>query len=224
MRYLLFVFWFLMQNVSCFAQDQSAQLKLLEQKLSSGGTTITQILINPLYVKLHSQTEFRELIKRFAKQEKVTLVPSNEPGTRITVKGKINDTNNKPLSNVLVYVYHTDNKGWYSDTAGHVSGMGGDRRHARLFGYFKTNDDGTFEFHTIQPKGYPNSNLPQHIHFEVFSNNEQALIITELLFNEDPRLTPAIRERMTDEGAIISSNSGTQSAPVYIYAVKIKSP
>jgi hypothetical protein len=50
----------------------------------------------------------------------------------------------------------------------------------------------------------------------------QALIITELLFNEDARLTSSMRERMTNEGAIISSDTGTQNAPVYEYVIKIK--
>ena len=222
MKAFLLIFGFTGLHIFLSAQDIAAQLRSIEQKLSSGQESVTQILTDPSYMQLHSKTEFRELIKRFAKQEKITLVTATEPGTRITVKGKIVDKNDKPLSKVLVYVYHTDNKGWYSDTAGHVSETGGDRGHARLFGYFKTNNDGSFEFHTIHPQGYPNSNLPQHIHFEVFSNTGQALIITELLFNDDSRLTSSIRERMSNEGAVISSNSGTQNAPVYSYDIKIR--
>jgi protocatechuate 3,4-dioxygenase beta subunit len=222
MKFLLLIPGILSMHVCSCAQDISAQLKQIEQRLASSQMDVTDILVNPSYMQLHSPTEFRELIKRFAKPEGITLVTATEPGTRITVKGKIVDENNKPLGNTLVYVYHTDNKGWYSDTAGHVSGMEGDRRHARLFGYFKTNNEGTFEFHTIHPQGYPDSNLPQHIHFEVFSNTGQALIITELLFNEDARLTASIRERMINEGAIVSSNSGTQQAPVFEYSIKIK--
>jgi protocatechuate 3,4-dioxygenase beta subunit len=217
MKSFLFIYVFINLHIFPFAQ-----LSSIEQKLSSGQAGITQVLTDPSYMSLHSQTAFRELIKRFAKQESITLTTKAEPGTRITVKGKIVDKNNKPLGNVLVYVYHTDNKGWYSDTAGHVLGMGGDRAHARLFGYFKTNNDGTFEFHTIHPQGYPNSTLPQHIHFEVFSNEGEALIVTELLFNEDARLTSSMREHMTNEGAIISSNTGTKNEEVYVYAVKIK--
>lgn len=222
MKQFLFFFGFISLDMFSCAQEMSAQLRSIEQKLSSKQSTITQILTDASYMQLHSQAEFRELIKRFAKPEKITLTTTNEPGTQITVKGKIIDKYDKPLSNVLVYIYHTDNKGWYSDTAGHVSGMGGDRAHARLFGYFKTNNDGTFEFHTIHPQGYPNSNLPQHIHFEIFSNTGQALLVTELLFNEDPRLTSSIRERMTNEGGIVSSNTGTLNAPAYEYTIKIK--
>jgi protocatechuate 3,4-dioxygenase beta subunit len=221
MKALLLIFCFMSLNIFSFAQDITAQLKPIEEKLSSGRATVTQILTDISYMQLHSKTDFRELIKRFAKQGRITLITAAEPGTRITVKGKIADNNDKPLGNALVYIYHTDNKGWYSDTAGHISGMEGDRKHARLFGYFKTNNDGTFEFYTIHPQGYPNSNLPQHIHFEVFSNTGQALIITELLFNEDPRLTSSIRERMSNEGAIISSNACTKNAPLYNYEIKV---
>ena len=116
MKTFLLIVGFIGVHIFSSAQDISAQLRSIEQKLSSGQESVTQILTDPSYMQLHSKTEFRELIKRFAKQEKITLVTATEPGTRITVKGKIVDKNNKPLSDVLVYVYHTDNKGWYSDT------------------------------------------------------------------------------------------------------------
>ena len=147
------------------------------------------------------------------------LIIGSEPGTRITVRGKIRDKSGKPLSNVLVYIYHTDNKGWYSDTAGHVTGMEGDRRHARLFGYLRTMNDGSFEFNTIHPQGYANSDLPQHIHFEVFSNDGNALLITELLFEDDKRLTPSVRERMLKEGAVIAANTATGGEQLYSYEI-----
>jgi protocatechuate 3,4-dioxygenase beta subunit len=222
MKSLLLILGTLSMHICSCAQDISTQLKQIEQNLASTQTSVTEIFTNPSYMQLHSYTAFRELAKRFAQPGTITLVTASEPGTRIAVKGKIVDKNNQPVGNTLVYVYHTDNKGWYSDTAGHVSGMEGDRRHARLFGYFKTNNDGTFEFNTIHPQGYPNSSLPQHIHFEVFSNTGQALTITELLFDDDARLTSSMGERMINEGAIVSLNSGTQETPVYEYLVKIK--
>lgn len=214
--------------VCCFtgirlpAQDMEATLKTIQQQLSSGQLNTTAVLANPSYIKLHSLAEFRELIKRNAKQGKITLASNDEPGIPLTVKGSIKDRNGKAVANTLVYVYHTDNKGWYSDTAGHVSGMEGDRKHARLFGYFKTNTDGSFEFNTIQPQGYPNSTLPQHIHLEVYSENGDALLITELLFDEDTRLNNTMRERMLNEGAFIVRNSGTKDMHVCTYEIKLK--
>jgi len=35
------------------------------------------------------------------------------------------------------------------------------------FGYAKTDTSGKFEIHTVKPSGYPQSELPAHIHVEV---------------------------------------------------------
>ncbi|MEP6595061.1 MAG: hypothetical protein ABJA71_03900 [Ginsengibacter sp.] len=86
--------------------------------------------------------------------------------------------------------------GWYSDTAAHVSMFEGDTRHARLFAYLKTNGKGQFEFETIQPRGYPNSDLPAHIHISVWKGEHLVRGVPgELLFDDDPRLTPERRLR-----------------------------
>lgn len=208
-------------NTALFAQDPQAQLKSVGLQLSSGQTNVTAVLTDQRYMKFHSLTEFRDLIKRNANQEKISVCAKDEPGIPVTVTGRITDGSNIAVGNVLVYVYHTDNKGWYSDTAGHVSGNGDDRGHARLFGYFKTNNDGSFTFNTIQPQGYPNSNLPQHIHFEVFNTNGEALMITELLFSEDPRLNNTMKQRMINEGAVVASNKGSRDKPVYSYEIHL---
>ncbi len=219
MKNLSSILFVLLALMSC-AQGQSPT-EQLEKDISSGKLHVGDILANPLYTSLHSQESFRQLIKKNARQEAILLVTAKEPGTRIKVKGKITDKSRKAISNALVYVYHTDNKGWYSDTAGHVSGNQGDRMHARLFGYFRTMDDGSFEFNTIHPQGYPRSDLPQHIHFEVFSNDGRALLITELLFDDDKRLTPSMRQRMVQEGALIASNTSTENEPLYNYEIVV---
>jgi protocatechuate 3,4-dioxygenase beta subunit len=51
----------------------------------------------------------------------------------------------------------------------------GDRRHARLFGYLRTDENGKFEFSTVKPKGYPNSTLPAHIHIEISLSESKIL-------------------------------------------------
>lgn len=218
MKNLLSITFVLLTMMSC-VQGQSTIMQQLDANLSTEKSSVTDVLTNPSYLRIHSDKSFRELVMKHAKQEKILLVTAEEPGTRIGVKGKIIDKDHKPLSNTLVYVYHTDNKGWYSDTAGHVTGMEGDRKHARLFGYFKTMNDGSFEFSTIHPQGYPHSDLPQHIHFEVFSNDGDALLITELLFDDDKRLTPSIREHMVGEGAIIATNKAVGSEQLYNYEI-----
>ncbi len=219
MKNLLSIFILSLTWMSC-AQGQSPT-EQLQKDLSSGKSSIGDVLTSHSYMPLHSQESFRQLIKKNARQGAILLVTPEEPGTRIKVKGKITDKSHQLNRNSLVYVYHTDNRGWYSDTAGHVSGNQGDRMHARLFGYFRTMDDGSFEFNTIHPQGYPHSDLPQHIHFEVFSNDGNALLITELLFDDDKRLTPSMRQRMAQEGALIASNTSTENEPMYNYEIVV---
>ena len=202
------------------AQDPSAQLTTVEQKLSARGSDISDILGDKAFMPLHSLTAFRDIIKKYANAGKVNIVTADEPGTRITVKVQVTDEAGNPQRNMLVYVYHTSSKGWYSDTAAHVQMNEGDRRHSRLFGYVITNDDGRFELATIKPQGYPQSTLPAHIHIETTTKNGKSLV-SELLFDDDPRMVGETRSRAVNEGFVISKNTGTGKEPVYSYVVKV---
>lgn len=55
-----------------------------------------------------------------------------------------------------------------------------------------------------RPAGYPNSNLPAHIHIEIaVPGDEPRTFISEILFADDPRLTNEVRERSLREGLVI---------------------
>lgn len=203
------------------AQANTQLINDINNKLTKSQVTISEILSDTSLMFLHSLKPFRETIKQNATAEKIRIINEREPGTRITVKGIIVLADGQPLGNVLVYVYQTSSEGWYSDTAPHVLQNEGDRKHARLFGYFKTNPAGEFEFETVKPQGYPHSDLPAHIHFEVSSGNNKFLI-TELLFDDDPRLVGNIRARAMQENFIISKNTGTEKQPVYFYKLALK--
>src|SRR4029079_18817609 len=103
-----------MKRMECFmvlwlcaavAHSQDS-INLIDDKLSHGKMTVTQALTDTSLLRLHSFTLFREVIKKNAKAEKITLVSAAEPGTRITVKGIILK-NGIPQRDLLVYVYHT---------------------------------------------------------------------------------------------------------------------
>ena len=194
-------------------------VKLIDDQLTKGSTTIDAVLSNPAYMNLHKLTEFRNVIKKHAKGKSVTLITAQEQGAQTTVRGKLLSANKTPLANTLVYVYQTDHRGWYADDKPHVEQNEGDRGHARLFGYLKTNEQGEFELKTIRPASYPNSTLPQHIHFEAFSDNGRSLIITELLFDDDPMLVGELRERFLREGFVVSKNTGTKEKQLFNYVV-----
>ncbi|HSF40525.1 MAG TPA: hypothetical protein VLT87_12080, partial [Thermoanaerobaculia bacterium] len=58
--------------------------------------------------------------------------------------------------------------------------------------YLTTDPQGRFEVETVRPAGYPQSNTAQHIHLEVFPE-DGGRQMTEILFEDDPRMTPEIR-------------------------------
>ena len=172
---------------------------------------------------LHSLAPFRDLIAKYAKSEKVTMVTPTEPGKKITVKAVLKTADGKLVNDALVYLYHTSGKGWYSDTGAHILTREGDVRHARLFCYVKTDQQGRFEIETIQPRGYPNSDLPAHIHIEVTKNGKYvAGVPGELLFDDDPRLTPDRRSRSLQEGFLVEKDSGTAGKHVYSYTIQLR--
>ena len=215
------VFFLIIFVTKSISQQATDLIKNIEKKVAQGETTISKILSDSSLLFLHSLTSFREVIQRNAKAEKVKIYSDNEPGTRITVQGVVLDESGKPQVDKLVYVYQTSSTGWYSDTAAHILINEGDRRHARLFGYFKTDSFGKFEFHTIKPKGYPNSTLPAHIHIEISLKDDQNFI-SELLFDDDPRLAGEIRTSSIKQKFIITKNNGTDNDPVYSYVINTK--
>jgi protocatechuate 3,4-dioxygenase beta subunit len=79
----------------------------------------------------------------------------------------------------------------------------GDMLHARLFGYVRTDKDGKFELHTIKPSGYPQSDLPAHIHVHVTADGYRNYV-NEFLFDDDERLVGTIRENSVRNQFIIA--------------------
>lgn len=175
-----------------------------EASFTGGDPSTSSLLTNPEYMPAHEWPRFRQLIRAHAKANQLTIVTAQEPGDPLVVTGTIRDKQGTPLKDALIYIYQTSGKGWYSDKAPHISGNSGDQKHARLFGYLNTNQNGQYEFRTIRPAGYPNSNLPAHIHIEIAVPGDQPhTFISEILFADDPRLTSDVRERSLREGLVI---------------------
>jgi protocatechuate 3,4-dioxygenase beta subunit len=176
------------------------RLSRAREALERGGAT-SVMLADPSFAPLRPFTEFRELIRAHAKGSKSTLVPEGEPGTRLTVKGRVVDAEEKPVEGALVYAYQTSSKGWYAAEAPHISGNSGDTKHARLFAYVRTAADGTFELSTVRPGGYPRSDLPQHIHLAI--DADRGRLDTEIVFEDDPRLVGEVLEEALRAGFVI---------------------
>ena len=120
----------------------------------------------------------------------------------------------------MVYLYHTDSRGWFAPDAPHVLQYEGDIRHARLFGYVKTDKGGRFELHTIKPAGYPKSDLPAHIHVHVSAQGHKPFG-TEFLFDDDERLVGKIRESSIRNDFMISKPEKAESPFVQRFSYSI---
>jgi protocatechuate 3,4-dioxygenase beta subunit len=192
--------------------EETAQIKALIDKAQAAlqaGKTSADLLTDPAFLPAHEWPRFRQLIRSSAKLARLTMVTPKEPGEPLVVAGTVSDKDSKPIPGALLYVYHTSARGWYSDRAAHVAANEGDRKYARLFGYLTTGADGAFELRTIRPAGYPDSNLPAHIHVEIERpGGGGGRTVTEIRFDDDPRLTRQMREQSVREGFTIATVQG----------------
>jgi protocatechuate 3,4-dioxygenase beta subunit len=207
-----------------FSQTDSASLlREAEAKLKGNKVAVSSVLMDPAYAALHELISFRETISRYSTDEVLTITPATEPGKKIKVTGTIKNKDGQPVAGALVYLYQTDARGWYAADAPHISMNEGDFRHARLFGYVRTDKNGKFELHTIKPSGYPKSDLPAHIHVHVSAEGYYPSG-TEFLFEDDERLKGEILNRAIVDGGLIAKPEVAQPpfAQQFSYEIKLR--
>jgi len=114
-----------------------------------------------------------------------------------------------PARNVILYVYHTNDKGIYPKKP-NLKGWG--KRHGYLRGWMKTDASGKYEFYTSRPASYPNSTAPQHIHITVKESDKNEYYIEDFYFRDDPHITNNILNRKNPRGGsgvIALANKGS---------------
>lgn len=113
----------------------------------------------------------------------IDIVTPQEAGTRIHLSGTIVDANGKPAPGVKMFVYHTDNTGYYSRPVN-------DPRQARLRGTLWTNALGQYSFHTIKPAAYGDVSSPPaiHIHVHLQAPDAPEHWVESFYFEDDPYL------------------------------------
>ena len=70
-------------------------------------------------------------------------------------------------------------------------------RHGRLRGWAKTDEQGRYGFKTIRPGGYPDTDMPAHVHMHVIEVGRCTYYIDDIMFEDDPRLTAEKRRQLT---------------------------
>jgi protocatechuate 3,4-dioxygenase, beta subunit len=124
------------------------------------------------------------------------VAPAGEPGERLEVKGVVYAADGRtPVAAASVYVYQTDARGFYKPD----DAMG--NRDPRLRALLRTDPQGRYSYRTIRPGSYPGTRVPKHIHYEVTADG-QGTRIFEIVFEDDPFVTPQIREDAGQSGSI----------------------
>ncbi len=104
---------------------------------------------------------------------------------------------NTPASGVIIYLYHTTEKGLYENSE-KEQGMAG--RHGRLKGWVRTGTDGRYDIFTMRPAPYPGGDAPAHIHLVVKQPGRVPYYIDDIVFDDDPLLTALQRQRLANRG------------------------
>lgn len=120
----------------------------------------------------------------------LTLAGPRVPGERLHAVVRFVATSGEPLRNVLVYAYHANASGAYVPDAAAVGCL---RFHGALHGWARPDANGVVTLHTIRPGAYPRSTEPAHIHVVVQFPGKRGFYLNDVMFDDDPRLSPSVR-------------------------------
>ena len=127
-----------------------------------------------------------------------TLPDFNEPGPKLVISGIVYEHDGKtPAKNIVLYVYHTDQTGHYTNKYNEAGYAG---RNGYIKGWMKTNEKGEYKFYTLMPAHYPGTNIPAHIHPVIKEPVMNEYYIDEYLFNDDPMLTSSEKKKEEQRG------------------------
>ncbi len=125
------------------------------------------------------------------------IAPKSEAGSPMSVTGLVLDAKSQIVPGIIVYAYQTNSKGIYPKSPEIKDPA---MRHGQLRAWAKTDATGRYGFDTIRPGSYPNSDIPEHIHFHVIEPGCATYYIDDIMFTDDAKLTPGKISRLTNRG------------------------
>lgn len=120
-------------------------------------------------------------------ESRARIAPADEAGAPLVIHGIVTTSAGDPAPGIVVYAYHTDDSGVYPSA---------ETWHGRLRGWTRTDASGRYWFDTIRPGAYPERDSPEHVHMHVLEPGKGTYYIDDVIFDDDPLLTAAHRERM----------------------------
>lgn len=147
------------------------------------------------------------------------LAGAGEPGTRLTVSGRVLGENGQAIAGASIYVYQTDAKGEY------VPGSNGGSDRPRLLAYLRSDAQGRYSYATIRPGSYPNTRNPGHVHYEVSAQGAESRVY-EIVFEGDPLIPQAFRDqaRAPFGGVAIVTARTSNQGLVVDHDVRLRTP
>lgn len=113
-----------------------------------------------------------------------TSIGWKEGKQKLILTGKVFLLDGKtPASDVIIYYWHTDDKGLYSSNNETLKLA---KEHGKLRGWVKSDKEGNYTIKTSRPAAYPNDNIPQHIHLSIKEPDIQNEYYADLYFDDDP--------------------------------------
>jgi protocatechuate 3,4-dioxygenase beta subunit len=113
------------------------------------------------------------------------------------INGTVFKADGTPAADVVLYVYHTNEKGIYPKKGDE---KGWAKRHGYLRGWVKTDQKGQYKFGCLRPAPYPGRDEPAHIHVTIKEPDINEYYIDEFVFSDDPLLTPEKRAKLENRG------------------------
>lgn len=111
---------------------------------------------------------------------------------KLVITGKVFQSDGKtPARDVIIYYWHTDDKGLYSSDDKTPSKA---RDHGRLRGWVKSDTLGNYTIKTSRPAAYPSQDIPQHVHLAIKEPDIANAYYADLYFQDDP-LYPAHKKK-----------------------------
>lgn len=149
----------------------------------------------------------------------IVLPDYTDKGQKIEISGIVYQRDGMtPARDVVIYVYHTDQKGIYS-TKGNEKGWA--KRHGYLRGWLKTDQNGYYQFKTLRPAAYPERNAAEHIHITVKEPDKNEYYIDEYLFADDALLPKTLSKSPRGGDGVVKliapDKDGVQHATRHIF-------
>jgi protocatechuate 3,4-dioxygenase beta subunit len=127
-----------------------------------------------------------------------TLIDFTRSGPKMKLTGTVYENDgNTPATGVILYIYHTDQKGVYP-TRGDEKGWA--RRHGYIRGWIKTDSTGRYSFYTLRPGTYPSRSEPAHVHIILLEPDGKYYWLHSYYFADDPLLSQEDRKVIAIRG------------------------